>query len=178
MSQANQLLGASYQQYYHAVTNDLILRTVGYALPAVLHTHVHTVVPTTAFTSSRPLQQTLSSRQARSATAQAGNTKGNTTSGESLDMNILPRSEPYITPSVLSSIYRTDTYRPVAQQRNALGVVGFESQVPSHIDFRSLLGNFAQTQLTCPSRSSRSTTARAGEGQTCNQASALSTPWP
>src|SRR6266702_8220984 len=37
--QANELLGASYQLYQHAGTNDTILRTVGYALPTVLHTH-------------------------------------------------------------------------------------------------------------------------------------------
>ena len=58
VSQANDLLGASYQLYYHAVTNATILRTVSYALPAVLHTHVRTIVPTTAFTSFRDRKST------------------------------------------------------------------------------------------------------------------------
>src|SRR6266702_1753819 len=47
VSQANKLLGASYQLYRRAETNDTaILRTVGYALPTVLHAHVQTVAPT------------------------------------------------------------------------------------------------------------------------------------
>jgi tripeptidyl-peptidase-1 len=56
VSQANKLLGASYQLYYHPGTNETILRTVGYALPAALHIHVQTIAPTTAFTSMRLLQ--------------------------------------------------------------------------------------------------------------------------
>ncbi len=39
VSQANELLGALYQPYQHAGTNDtIILRTIGYALPTVLRT--------------------------------------------------------------------------------------------------------------------------------------------
>ncbi|KAF8270540.1 hypothetical protein EI94DRAFT_1722494 [Lactarius quietus] len=39
---ANDLLGASYQLYRHTKTNETILRTVGYSLPAALHLHVRT----------------------------------------------------------------------------------------------------------------------------------------
>ncbi|KAH9036760.1 subtilisin-like protein [Lactarius deliciosus] len=35
--QANALLGASYQLYRHVETNETVVRTVGYALPAALH---------------------------------------------------------------------------------------------------------------------------------------------
>ena len=128
MSQANQLLGASYQLYHHAGTNDTILRTAGYTLPAALHTHVQTIVPTTAFTSSHPLQQTLRSRPGGSATAQAGNA----TSEE--PVNMLSRRDTYITPSVLRSMYKTSAYIPAVPRQNALGVVGFENQYPSEID--------------------------------------------
>ena len=59
VTQANKLLGASYQLYRHARTNDTtILRTISYGLPAVLHKHVQTVVPTTSFASARTLRQT------------------------------------------------------------------------------------------------------------------------
>jgi tripeptidyl-peptidase-1 len=59
MSQANELLGASYQLYRHARTNDTtILRTISYGLPAMLHKHVETVVPTTCFASVRTLRKT------------------------------------------------------------------------------------------------------------------------
>ena len=51
VSQASQLLGASYQLYRNIRTNETIIRTVGYALPEVLHAHVQTVMPTTSFSS-------------------------------------------------------------------------------------------------------------------------------
>jgi tripeptidyl-peptidase-1 len=74
VSQANQLLDASYQLYRNAETNDTIIRTVGYALPAVLHTHIQTVAPTTYFASMRVMRQTPRMRsfgttQARAAAA-------------------------------------------------------------------------------------------------------------
>ncbi|KAH9169288.1 subtilisin-like protein [Lactarius sanguifluus] len=49
VSKANDLLGASYQHYRYVGTNKIILRTVGYALPAALHVHVQMIAPTTYF---------------------------------------------------------------------------------------------------------------------------------
>ena len=63
VSQANKLLGASYQLYRHAETNSTIMRTVGYALPAVLHAHIRAVAPTTYFTSTRMLRRQTSRRR-------------------------------------------------------------------------------------------------------------------
>ncbi|KAI9453042.1 Pro-kumamolisin, activation domain-containing protein, partial [Lactarius psammicola] len=53
VSQANALLGASYQLYRHAETHETVLRTLRYALPAVLLAHVQTIAPTTYFGSPR-----------------------------------------------------------------------------------------------------------------------------
>ncbi|KAH9013216.1 subtilisin-like protein [Lactarius pseudohatsudake] len=49
VSQADELLSTSYQLYRHTGENatEVILRTVSYSLPAVLHGHVQTVAPTT-----------------------------------------------------------------------------------------------------------------------------------
>ena len=147
VSQANQLLGASYQQYYHAGTNDTILRTVGYELPEALFTHVQTVVPTTAFTSSRPLQQMLRSRPDGSTTAQAENA----TSGAPVNMNIVPRRDPsYITPFALRWMYHTETYIPTAPQLNALGIVGFENEVPSQLDLSNFMRQFRSDAIYLP----------------------------
>lgn len=55
VSQANDLLGASYQLYTHTKTNETIVHTIGYSLPAVLHEYVQTVVLATYFYS--PLTQ-------------------------------------------------------------------------------------------------------------------------
>ncbi|KAI9445954.1 hypothetical protein H4582DRAFT_2069315 [Lactarius indigo] len=60
VSQADDLLRASFQLYRHTGTNETeaILRTIGNALPAVLHAHVRTVAPTTYFNSLCMQQQT------------------------------------------------------------------------------------------------------------------------
>ncbi|KAH9059092.1 hypothetical protein EDB87DRAFT_1685044 [Lactarius vividus] len=51
ISQANNLLGMSYQLYKHIETNEIIICAINYSLPAVLHTHVQTIAPTTHFAS-------------------------------------------------------------------------------------------------------------------------------
>jgi tripeptidyl-peptidase-1 len=53
VSQADDLLGASYQVYRYAGTTKTILRTLSYSLPAALREHVRTVVPTTYFSPPR-----------------------------------------------------------------------------------------------------------------------------
>ncbi|KAH9053813.1 peptidase S8/S53 domain-containing protein [Lactarius vividus] len=58
VSQANELLGASYQLYMHTKTNETIIRTLGYSLPVVLDGHVQTVAPTAFFSSLLTQEQT------------------------------------------------------------------------------------------------------------------------
>jgi tripeptidyl-peptidase-1 len=122
VSQANELLGASYQLYYHAGMNKTILRTVGYALPSALHIHVKTIVPTTAFA---PTQQSPRSRSSGAA-AQAANA----TLGE--PVNVLSRV-PELNNDLNSvrSFYRMITYVPAAPDENSLGIVGFADEYPS-----------------------------------------------
>src|ERR1700691_2608441 len=69
VSEANQLLFASYQLYRQTGTDETntILRTVSYALPAVLHAHVQTVAPTTYFGSPRKLLPTPLQRSSEEA---------------------------------------------------------------------------------------------------------------
>ena len=130
VSQANTLLGASYEIYYHTSTNETILRTVGYALPAALHVHVQTVAPTTAFTSTRNLQETPRSHPSREAAEAV-----NVTSGEPSDI-LSRREEPesYTEPSFLRWLYDMPFYYPAATDRNMLGIAGFGNGNPSLID--------------------------------------------
>ena len=132
MPQANELLGASYQLYYRALTNETILRTVRYALPMALHTHVQTVAPTTAFTSTRLLEQTSRSR--------SGGEAANSTLGG--PANMLSRDVQLVHPSFLRSVYKTDEYIPVAMDKNSLGIVGFEYEYPSQDDLETFMDNF------------------------------------
>ena len=142
VSQANELLGASYQLYRHTGTNETILRTVGYALPAILHTHVKTVVPTTYFASKRTLKQTPRRRSVRAAADKAP---------RELLMGLSSRDDDdddddddgfEITPSDLRSLYRTSTYVPRGMDDNKLGVVGFHDEFPGPKDLTKFMEEF------------------------------------
>jgi tripeptidyl-peptidase-1 len=134
--QANKLLGASYQLYHHAGTNETIIRTVGYALPAALHIHVQTVAPMTAFTSTRIVQQTPRSRSGGAA-AQAANG----TSGEPVDM-LSHRAQGLVDPSFLRSVYKTYGYTPAATDRNVLGIAGLLNDYPSQEDLTAFMTQY------------------------------------
>ena len=132
VSQANQLLGASYQLYRDAkATNSTIIRTVGYALPAVLHAHVQTVVPTTCFTSIH--------RPSVGAAAAPANLKmGPRKSATALS------DETEVTPNRLRWQYNTFSYVPKATDRNVLGVAGFMNDYPGPADLMNFMWKFRQ----------------------------------
>ncbi|KAH9058057.1 subtilisin-like protein [Lactarius vividus] len=127
VSQANEMLGASYQLYRPARTNDsTILRTVGYSLPVILRTHVQTVAPTTYFGSMRTPRQTPSIR-AKAALADVGSREPVTAMSS--------RNEPaVVTPEDLRWLYKTFAYVPAATDRNVLGIAGYNEEFPSPQD--------------------------------------------
>jgi len=124
VSQANDLLGASYRLYRHAGTNETILRTVGYALPAALHGLVQTVAPTTYFGSPRTLRQTSRKRRPRGVAA------------------VLSGRDETVTPSFLRSLYKTSAYQPAALDKNKIGITGFHEQYPSHDDLTEFMTRY------------------------------------
>src|SRR6266702_1071511 len=125
VTQANKLLGASYKLYRPIGTNDTaILRTIGYALPAVLHTHVQTVAPTTYFASTRSLWQTQQRRSIRETADMASRELVTTLSSRVVR----------VTPSDLRWLYKTSGYVPVATDRNKIGITGFLNDYPSPVD--------------------------------------------
>ncbi|KAH9053079.1 subtilisin-like protein [Lactarius vividus] len=136
VSQANELLGASYQLYRVAGTNDTaILRTVGYALPRVLHRHVKTVAPTTFFASARTLQLTPHGHSARAAEA----------SGKAVSrgpVSVLESRDENTTPEQLRWLYNTYTYKPTALTQNAIGILGFNNEFPSPTDLDLFMSVF------------------------------------
>ncbi|KAH8983898.1 subtilisin-like protein [Lactarius hatsudake] len=134
--QANALLGASYQLYRHVETNETVVRTVGYALPAALHGLVQTVAPTTFF--STPHTQWQSPRK-RSGGATAGLKKP--VSGEPMTV-LSSRADELRTPSFLRSLYKTAEYTPAAADRNALGIVGILNEYPSPEDLAMFLSDY------------------------------------
>src|SRR6266702_1254348 len=126
VAQANQLLGASYQLYRHAERNDTIIRTVGYALPAVLHTHIQTVAPTTDFASAHVLPQTPRRHPVREAAAQA-----DPASRELVTVLSGRDDEDEVTTSLLRLLYKTSAYVPAATDKESLAVLGLMNEYPS-----------------------------------------------
>ena len=129
VSQANQLLGASYRLYRNTKTNETIIRTVGYALPAALHTHIQAVAPTTYFPSMKVKRKTLHRRSFDAAAS------------EKL-VRALSSRDSEITPSHLHRMYNTFPYIPAATDKNALGVVGLQDQYPSQEDLDEFMTDY------------------------------------
>ncbi|KAF8262087.1 peptidase S8/S53 domain-containing protein [Lactarius quietus] len=128
ISQANKLLGASYQLYRHAGTNDTAIpRTIGYSLPTALHAHVQTVMPTTYLSTRTPWQ---------TPQKHSTNSTVNMESRGLLRMlSIRDIMDSAVTPSSLRSLYRMTAYVPAATDKNVLAIVGFRNQYPSPADF-------------------------------------------
>jgi tripeptidyl-peptidase-1 len=135
VSQADDLLYSSYQLYRHTGTKDTeaVLRTVSYGLPAALHSHVKMVAPTTYFGSQRTPLQTLRKRSSEEAAVMV-----NATSGELV--SVLSRRQNEVTPSLLRSLYKTETYVPAAIGQNTLGILGFNNEYPSQEDLTVFMG--------------------------------------
>ena len=144
VSKANELLGASYQLYRHAETNETIIRTVGYSLPVALHGHVRTVAPTTFFASPLVLWQTPRKRS-RSAGAELVKT----TSSEPEPVTALSgRDDNYeVTPSVLRYMYNAAEYVPLRTSGNVLAIAGYVQQYPSELDLLLFMYEFRRNAL-------------------------------
>ncbi|KAH9025815.1 subtilisin-like protein [Lactarius hengduanensis] len=143
ISQANNLLSASYQLYRHVETNETIIRTIGYSLPATLHAHVQTVAPTTCFASPRTRWQAPLKHFGREAQSQ-----GKVESG--VPVAVLSKrdddddddDDDEITPSFLRWQYRTWGYMPTAMDKNVLGIVGLNNQYPSPRDLEIFMNKY------------------------------------
>ncbi|KAF8269941.1 peptidase S8/S53 domain-containing protein, partial [Lactarius quietus] len=136
VSQAYQLLCASYQLYKHTGTNETILRTVGYALPNALHPLVETVAPTTYFASPRTLM--LASRKHSSEESAV---IVSVTSGRRVRV-LSKRDTPPITPPVVRDLYKTAEYVPAAGGQNALGTLGMKNEYPSQTDLTMFMTKY------------------------------------
>ncbi|KAH9026067.1 subtilisin-like protein [Lactarius pseudohatsudake] len=138
VSQANEMLGASYQLYRHSKVNETIIRTVSYALPEVLHAHIQAIAPTTYFASTRTLRQTA---RRRSVGAEAALEEAEAVSGKPVTVPS-SRNDEHVTPSELRWLYKTSAYVPTAADRNALGVLGYLKEYPSQTDLTEYMTEF------------------------------------
>lgn len=142
LSKANALLGAEYQFYRHAETNETIIRTISYALPAALHEYVQTVAPTTYFGALRALRQTsklvLNGPKLPSGDIELQDASVTFVPGTPVP----PSCSSAITPTCLRMLYNTLTYLPQATSKNKLGVTGYLQEFASQSDLTNFLTLF------------------------------------
>ncbi|KAH9052956.1 subtilisin-like protein [Lactarius deliciosus] len=123
VSKANDLLGASYQLYRYAGTNETILRTVGYALPTALHVHVQTVAPTTYFGSPLTPRKRPHGHRGRAAAA-------------------VSARDDIVTPAFLRWLYNSVTYQPAATEQNMIEITGFLGEYVGDEDLEEFMRLF------------------------------------
>ncbi|KAI0271753.1 subtilisin-like protein [Russula aff. rugulosa BPL654] len=148
LTKANALLGASYQNYRHTETNETVIRTVGYSLPAALHQHVQTVAPTTYFGSPRPLRQT-SKLAVNAPTLPDGDPELQDSSAIFSPGDPVPDyCSRTITPTCLRLLYKTWAYEPQAMSKNKIGITGYLEQYASQSDLTMFLTRFRTDAAT------------------------------
>jgi tripeptidyl-peptidase I len=145
VAQADALLGASYRLYRHTETHEVVLRTISYALPAVLHERVQTVAPTTYFGSPRALRQT-SRLVPNGPTLPKGDLELQNASTDALGSGTslpLPDScSRTITPRCLRRLYKTERYVPRVPGKNRLGIAGYLGESASQSDLKVFMTLF------------------------------------
>jgi tripeptidyl-peptidase-1 len=138
VSQADALLGASYRLYRHTETGEVVLRTIGYALPEALHRDIWTVAPTTYFGSPRALRRT-------SRLNPDGPTlpDGDVELQSELASGAVPAGcSTIITPSCLRALYNTGGYAPQVPDKNQLGIAGYLGEYTSQSDLTEFMTLF------------------------------------
>ncbi len=141
VSRANDLLSASYRLYQHIGTNETVLRTLSYGLPATLLAHVQTVVPTTHFGFPPTSWQKPLMRPGGAARAQA-----EVPAGE--PGTVLSSRDEFVTPSFLRRLYKTSAYVPAAADRNVLGVAGYNNDYPSPDDLGLFMNQYRSDAIS------------------------------
>ena len=141
VTQASQLLGASYQLYRNMNTNETIIRTVGYSLPEVLHPHVQTVMPATCFSTMEVTMQTPHRHSFGPAPAQMQAASGKLGTVEAQQP---PPGPVIVEPENLHWLYGTVEYVPAAYGpgKNSLAVIG--DRLPSQQDLTHFMTKYQE----------------------------------
>jgi tripeptidyl-peptidase-1 len=148
LTKVNVLLDASYQLFRHTETNETVIRTIGYSLPAALHEHVQTVAPTTYFGSPRALRQ-MSKLVFNAPTLPNGDLELQEMSATFTPGDPVPSNcSSIITPTCLRMLYNTLTYSPQATSTNKLGITGYFEQFASQSDLTDFLTHFRSDAAT------------------------------
>ena len=131
VSQADDILSASYQRYRNNETKDIVLRTVSYSLPDVLHGHIQTVVPTTYFGSTlmKWEKPRVLSRGVAAEREKAG----------SKELVTVRDPLAFVTPGIVRWLYKTYGYEPAAVTQNKFATAHYINQYPNPWDLMDFM---------------------------------------
>jgi tripeptidyl-peptidase I len=145
VAQADALISASYRLYRHTETNETILRTIGYSLPAALHEHVQTVVPTSHFGSPKPYRRTPRLMRNAPTLPKSGQETQNASTpllSRGTEPQVPSSCSHTITPTCLRRLYNTEGYTPRAAGKNKIGAVEYFGVSANQSDLAKFMGLF------------------------------------
>jgi tripeptidyl-peptidase I len=142
-----------YHLWRHALDGDVLLRTTHYSLPEYLHAHVELVQPTTYFGRPKAMRTTfhslskltitlppLSITLLSNITISINATSGNSTSTGSptlTDPLLGVNCSSVVTVSCIQQLYNAVGYKPVATNKNSIGITGYLDEFANNVDLQS-----------------------------------------
>ncbi|KAI4525603.1 subtilisin-like protein [Schizophyllum commune Loenen D] len=131
VSQANDLFGASYENFVHVPSDTTQVRTLAFSLPEALHDVVDAVYPTTSIVRPHtgPVHMVEAQLQPTSDIAPGS------------DASVPSSCSSQITPACLQALYGIPT-TAATQSSNVLGVSGFIEQYAQQADLSQFLSLF------------------------------------
>ncbi|KIM88198.1 hypothetical protein PILCRDRAFT_62783 [Piloderma croceum F 1598] len=134
VAQAERMLGTKYNVYRHSKTSEYVVRTLSYSLPTILTGHVDVVAPTTYFGTMRSMKST-SFKQPNIKPVDS-------------DVNFVVDAvdaktcSSIVTPSCLRALYKTDSYKPAATDKNSFGITGYLEEYANFADLQTFFKKF------------------------------------
>ncbi|KAI0083965.1 peptidase S8/S53 domain-containing protein [Irpex rosettiformis] len=141
VDQASRMLNATYEIYHHENTEEYIVRTLSYSLPAALHPHVGVVTPTTYFGTMRSMRKTSFLQPEIKPIDNDHEIAAQLTDPASL-ATVPSSCSTTITPACLRALYNTTSYVPKATDVNSLGVAGYLDEFANNADLQTFFSRF------------------------------------
>jgi tripeptidyl-peptidase I len=133
VGEAEEMLGTTYNVYYHPESDDYVVRTLSYNIPTALHGHVDLVSPTTYFGTIKSMRAT----NHLSTKGQILQSEAERDASELLSILAVPSScKETITPACLKALYNTTSYTPSETSKNILGIVGYLEEYANDADLQ------------------------------------------
>ncbi|THV07777.1 subtilisin-like protein [Dendrothele bispora CBS 962.96] len=136
---AETLLDTKYHVYSHAGSDERVLRTLSYSLPAHLHGHIDVVAPTTYFSTLKSMRATSFLQPEIPALSLKIDVD---TAPAASDAVPAASCNTTITPQCLRTLYNTIDYEVTQADKNTLGVAGYLDEFANFADLKTFAQRF------------------------------------